>query len=154
MPPRKLAILILLILPALLAVAACGGDDDDDTTFQPGRLTDPEDAPTSTPWDTLPEVVLLDPDNIQPLLPDNPIDNEPDATVTPAAGEPGVCGETYTVVSGDTVFGIAENCGVDPQAILDLNPDIDPSSLSIGDVLVMPSPDSGDEEGDGGDESQ
>ena len=42
-----------------------------------------------------------------------------------APGEPGVCGTTYTVEAGDTTFGIADKCGVDPQAIIDANPDID-----------------------------
>lgn len=153
MPPRKLAILaLLLIIPALLAVAACGGGgDDDDTSFQPGRLTNPEDAPTATPWDSPPDIVLLDPDNIQPLPPDNPITNgDGEETPTPEPGEPGVCGETYTVVAGDTVFGIADNCGVDPDEIIALNPDIDPASLSIGQVINLPPADSGD----GGDNTQ
>jgi len=138
MPPHKLVtIALLLLVPALLALAACGGDDDDDS-FQPGRLTDPESVPTATTWASPPNVVILDPDNIQPLPPDGSGGGGGTPTPTPAAGEPGVCGDTYTVEGGDTTFGIALKCGVDAQAIIDLNPDIDPASLSVGQVLNMP----------------
>lgn len=151
MPPRRTAIFVLfLMLPVMLAIAACGGDDDDDDTgFQPGNLTNPEEAPTASPWDSPPDIVLLDPDNIQPLPPDTPggggNGNGGEVTPTAAAGEPGTCGESYTVVAGDTVFGIAEKCDVDPDAILELNPDIDPASLSIDQVLTLPAS-GGDEE--------
>jgi len=140
MPPRNLVGLsLVLIVPALLALAACGGDDDDSGTFQPGRLTDPERVPTATPWEVPPEVHILDPDNISPLPPENPNTSEPSPTTEPEPGEPGICGDTYTVISGDTVFGIAEKCGLDAQAIIDVNPQVEnPASLSVGDVLNMP----------------
>ncbi|HUF54625.1 MAG TPA: LysM domain-containing protein [Dehalococcoidia bacterium] len=158
MPPRKLTLLRLLIfVPALLAaIAACGGDDDDDTTFQPGRLTDPEEAPTSTPWagDKAPEVVVLDPNNISPLPPDNPGNPEPEPTVAPEPGEPGVCGETYTVEAGDLLVTIGEKCGVPWEEIAALNPEVDANALTVGEVLIMPAADSGEGEegGDNGEE--
>jgi hypothetical protein len=138
MPPRKLPALIWLVLLAALAVAvACGGGDDDDNGGT-GQLSDPQNVPTVTPWQEPPEVILLDPDNIQPLPTDNPGAGGT-ATATPAAGEPGVCGDTYTVVAGDTTFGIAEKCGVNPDDIISANPDIgDGRSLTVGQVLVMP----------------
>jgi LysM repeat protein len=150
MPPRNpVGLCLLLLVPALLALAACGGDDDDGGTFQPGRLTDPERVPTATPWEIPPDVVILDPDNISPLPPDNPNTGEPSPTTEPEPGEPGICGDTYTVISGDTVFGIAEKCGVDAQAIIDANPQVEnPASLSVGDVLNMPAAE-GESEGDG-----
>ena len=145
-PPRWITLPLLLLVPALLALAACGGDDDGGSTFEPGNLTDPDRVPTATPWTNAPDVVILDPDNINPLPPDNPNPSEP--TETPAAngGEPGVCGDTYTVVAGDTTFGIADKCGVSPDDIIALNPDIDPANLSIGQVLILPSPDDGETE--------
>ena len=89
--------------------------DDDDAGSLPGQLSDPEAVPTATPWPTeqVPEVIILDPENIQPLPPD-PDGGGTDGgeTPSPEPGEPGVCGETYTVVAGDTTFGIAEKCGV------------------------------------------
>lgn len=143
MPPRKLFAVFAFLCVTLAVFAACGGDDDDGGSFEPGNLTDPQTVPTATPWQQPPEVLLLDPNNIQPLPPNAPNTGEPDGGVaeeTPVPGEPGVCGETYTVIGGDTTFGIAAKCGVDPQAIIDLNPDIDPANLSVGQVLIMPEP--------------
>jgi LysM repeat protein len=138
MPPRKLPALTWLVLLAALAfAAACGGGDDDNDNGAPGQLSDPQNVPTATPWQELPEVILLDPDNIQPLPTDNPSPGRTTAA-TPAAGEPGVCGSTYTVVSGDTTFGIADKCGVSPDEIKAANPDIDPGNLSVGQVLIIP----------------
>lgn len=140
MPPRKIPALIwLTILAALaLAVACGGGGDDGNGGGAPGQLSDPQSVPTATIWANPPEVIILDPDNIQPLPTDNP-GGGGEATPTPAAGEPGVCGDTYTVVAGDTTFGIAEKCGVSPDDIIAANPDIgDGRSLTVGQVLVMP----------------
>jgi hypothetical protein len=134
MPPRKLVFAAPLCLLVLLLVAACGGGDDDDSG-PGGQLSDPNNVPTATPWTDVPEVIAIDPNNIQPLPPDG---GGEDVTATPQPGEPGECGQTYTVEAGDTVFGIADKCGVDPQAIIDLNPDIDPGALSIGEILIMP----------------
>ena len=141
MTPRWIALAPLLLVPALLALAACGGDDDGGGTFEPGNLTNPERVPTATPWANPPELVILDPDDINPLPPDNPNQTEPTASPEPNGGDPGVCGETYTVVAGDTLGAIGANCGVDWELIAELNPDADPASLSIGQVLIMPPPD-------------
>jgi hypothetical protein len=147
MPPRNLFLVLLSLLAALAVMAACGGgDDDDDGGGGSHQLTDPETVPTVTPWQQLPDPIVLDPNNIQPLPPTDPNTNGgAEETATPEAGEPGVCGETYTVVGGDTAFGIGEKCGW-PSDDLDnfvtlleeLNPDIDVRSLSIDQVLVMP----------------
>ena len=144
MSPRWIALAPLLLVPALLALAACGGDDDGNSTFEPGNLTDPNDVPTATPWTEVPEVVILDPENINPLSPDS--SPQPTATPDPGAGEPGVCGDTYTVEAGDTFQVIGEKCGVDWQLIAELNPDVDSTALSIGQVLIMPPPDDGETE--------
>lgn len=130
---------LLLVLPALLlTIAACGGDDDDSGSL-PGQLTDPQTVPTATPWDETPEVIVLDPENIQPLPPSQP-DGGGDGggTATPAAGEPGECGDTYVVVAGDTTYGIAEKCGVSVDEIEAANPDIDIRSLTIGQEINLP----------------
>jgi LysM repeat protein len=128
---------LLLVLPALLVIAACGGGDDDSGSL-PGQLTDPQTVPTATPWDEAPEVIVLDPENIQPLPPSQPDGGSENSTATPAAGEPGECGETYTVVAGDTTFGIAEKCGVSVDGIEAANPDIDIRSLTIGQEINLP----------------
>jgi LysM repeat protein len=71
-------------------------------------------VPTATPPAQLPEPIIIG--EAQP------------------AGEP----ETYVVESGDTLFGIAEKLGVDPEEIISLNDLADPSSLEIGQVLLVP----------------
>jgi LysM repeat protein len=71
-------------------------------------------VPTATPPAQLPEPIIIG--EVQP------------------AGEP----ETYVVESGDTLFGIAEKLGVDPEEIISLNDLADPSNLEIGQVLLVP----------------
>lgn len=44
----------------------------------------------------------------------------------------------YTVQAGDFIHSIAEDFGVDPQAIVDLNNLSSPSSLQVGMVLKIP----------------
>ncbi len=146
LPSRWITLALLFLVPALLALAACGGDDDGGSTFEPGNLTAPDRVPTATPWTDAPEVVILDPDNINPLPPDIPNQTEPTDAPEPDDGDPGVCGDTYTVVAGDTTFGIADKCGVSADDIIALNPDIDPANLSIDQVLNMPSPDDSETE--------
>ena len=148
MPPpsfRWITFALVLLVPALVALAACGGDDDDGT-FEPGNLTDPDSVPSATPWTDVPDVVILDPDNTNPLPPDSPNQAEPTETPEPIAAEPGACGETYTVEAGDTFQVIGEKCGVDWQLIAELNPDVDSTALSIGQVLILPPPDDGETE--------
>jgi LysM repeat protein len=46
--------------------------------------------------------------------------------------------KTYTVKPGDTPSSIAEALGVDLDALLEANPDADPSSLTVGQKLKLP----------------
>ena len=45
--------------------------------------------------------------------------------------------KTYTVKSGDTASAIAETAGIDLQTLLELNPELDPSTLSPGQKIVL-----------------
>jgi LysM repeat protein len=83
----------------------------------------------------------------QPVTTTTPETGEPAATATPEAGEPGntstpVAGEegTYTVQEGDIPVTIAEQFGISVEALLDANDITDPTSLKIGQVLVIPTP--------------
>jgi LysM repeat protein len=44
---------------------------------------------------------------------------------------------TYTIKPGDTPSGIASAHGMTTQELLELNPDIDPSALTVGDELKV-----------------
>ncbi len=133
---RPLALVITVSAAALFA--ACGGGGNDDSSGRAGNLTDPRDVPTATPWTQAPDVVILDPNNIQPLPPlGNQDAGTPDgAEATPVAA--GECGATYTVVSGDTPSGIAELCGITTDELLNANPGLDPSAMHVGDVVNIP----------------
>jgi LysM repeat protein len=62
--------------------------------------------------------------------------SEPEATSTPVASEEG----TYTVQEGDIPVTIAEKFGISVEALLEANDITDPTSLAIGQVLVIPTP--------------
>jgi len=73
-------------------------------------------------------------------------------TPVPAAAPDGAAGQpvppagagglptVHVVQSGDTVYSIARQYGVDPQAIIAANNLVNPSSLSIGQQLTIPAP--------------
>jgi LysM repeat protein len=44
---------------------------------------------------------------------------------------------TYTVRPGDTLALIAERTGVTVETLLELNPDIDPNSLTVGEKIKL-----------------
>ncbi len=139
MTPRISTFALIFVALLATAIAACGGDDDDEVS--PGNLTNPREVPTTTPWASPPEVIIIDPNAIQPLPPVGPPPATPgptgegETTPSPAAG---TCGPTYTVVSGDSPSAIADKCGVTTQALLDANPGLDPRNLHIGDELTIP----------------
>ena len=63
------------------------------------------------------------------------------ATATPErkrGGGGATSGETYTVEPGDTPLAIAEETGVDYDALLEANPDLDANALTVGEELVLP----------------
>lgn len=52
---------------------------------------------------------------------------------TPASSEP----KSYTVKPGDTLGMIAERTGVSVTELQELNPDLDPQSLTVGDRIRL-----------------
>ena len=127
--------LFVILVVVLVTGGGSGGSESD---AEVGSLTNPQDAPTASPWDQPPEVLLLDPNAIPTL----PVANAP--TPTPAAategGEPGVCAPKFTVASGDTFSAIATKCGSTTQAMRDANPGVDPLTIRPGQVVNVPAP--------------
>jgi hypothetical protein len=137
-PPDLRLLSLTTLAAALLAllVAACGGGGGD-SDGEVGSLTNPQDAPTASPWDQPPDILLLDPNAIPTL----PAGNAPTATAAAATeegGEPGVCGPRYTVASGDTFSSIATKCGATTQGMRDANPGVDPLTIRPGQVINVP----------------
>jgi len=63
-----------------------------------------------------------------------------DGSATPAAGKKQRkrrVRKMYTVKPGDTPSGIAEKTGVPLSQILELNPDLDDQTLTVGDKLKL-----------------
>lgn len=55
----------------------------------------------------------------------------------------GPCGDTYIVISGDTIESIADLCGTNVESILKINPEItDPNDLYAGQIIRIPEVDS------------
>jgi hypothetical protein len=138
MTPRSICLSFLFLLLSI-GLAACGGGGDEEDV-RPGDLTNPRDVPTVTPWPSPPEVVVIDPNAIQPLPSTGPPigtgEGEPSPSPSAAAG--GQCPAEYTVVSGDSPSVIAERCGVTTQQILDANPGLDPRGMRPGQVINIP----------------
>lgn len=167
MKPR-LALTLVPLAVVLAVVAACGGGDDDDGSVGggTGQITDPRSVPTATAWPEAPEPITLDPDNLTPVsggegvgTPDGDGDGNGDEPNGDGNGDngdngdsgppPGECGgPTYTIEAGDTIVAIAEKCGLSSDDILAANPGVDPGALSIGQVINLPTGDSGDTEGE------
>ena len=59
------------------------------------------------------------------------------ATPTPKAGKKKRPRKTYTIKSGDTPSGIAVKVGVPLDQILELNPDLDPQTLTPGTKIKL-----------------
>ena len=109
-----------LLLPALcvaiiVLALACGEEETGGTDSTQG-LTDPRTVATATPWATPPSVVYVE-------------------------GGPGPAGPgtgTYTVQEGDTLYDIGLRFGVSVEDLMEANDISDPSSLIIGQKLVIP----------------
>ncbi len=58
---------------------------------------------------------------------------------TPTATPSPVPAATYVIKGGDTLMSIADDLGIDRNALLDANPDLDPRLLRIGQEIQLPS---------------
>ena len=93
----------------------------------------PEPTATATPAPTTP--VPTTP------VPTTPAPTTPVATPTPAATPtptPPAAAFDYEIVPGDTLSDIAESFGTSVADILALNPGLDPNTLQIGQIILVP----------------
>jgi len=107
---RRLAISLM----TLGLVAACGGG------------ATPTPAPTAVPTPAPTDIFVSSP--------------EPTAepTQAPVPGETAATGSTYKVKKGDTMWAIAEKFGITLKALKTANPDVEPTTMRVGTVLVIP----------------
>jgi len=94
------------------------------------KLVIPQRAPTPQP------VTTTTPETGEPEATTTPEAGEPEATSTPTTDEEG----TYTVKEGDIPTTIAEQFGITVEALMEANSITDPTSLMIGQVLIIPTP--------------
>ncbi len=96
-------------------------------------------APTATPTAAAtPEATPAPPAATAPPTTPTP----PAATETPTTPTPPPMPSPieYTVVSGDTLSDIVDSFGVTLEAILALNPGLDPDAIGIGQIILVPRP--------------
>lgn len=60
------------------------------------------------------------------------------SALAPAAAAQAGCGDRVIVARGDTLFAIAQRCGVTVEALLEANPQVDPRRLEIGQAVLLP----------------
>lgn len=107
---RRLAITLV----TLVLVAACGG----------GATPTPAPTPQPTPQPT--DIFVESP--------------EPEPTADPSAEPTAAAGTRYKVKKGDTMWAIAQEYGISLKALREANPDVDPTTMRVGTVLIIPEP--------------
>jgi LysM repeat protein len=60
------------------------------------------------------------------------------AVITPSPGQPTATPFVYTIAAGDTLSQIAEKFRVSLDALISQNPNVDPSTLAVGQTLKIP----------------
>jgi LysM repeat protein len=111
-----LALLAALLAVALIVTSSTGEDTDD-----PPAAQQTEQTGTSTG---------------EERAQDDGAEQEEDTTGTTAT-TPATERETYTVQTGDTFGSIAEETGVSVAELQELNPTVDPQSLTVGQEIRL-----------------
>lgn len=109
-----------------LTVVACSSDGDATSTPTPEGVSGA--IPTATPFSEPPPATIVAA-SAQPIGPSSTAE----ATSTPASGF-----VSYTVQPGDTLSGIGAEFGVDPDEIAAANGITDPTSLFVGQEILIP----------------
>jgi LysM repeat protein len=140
-----LGVAFLAILLSRPADPAGAGPLVLDRSPAPNGSAASSDAPGAEPTDapsTPTEAPTVTDDPTATVAPSAPaVSTDPGPEVSPgsaASPQPTLSGETYRVKSGDTLTAIAGRFGTTPQELARLNDIADPSSLKIGQILILP----------------
>ncbi len=101
---------IAILLVTLGLVAACGGG----ATPTPAPTPQPTPAPTD---------IFVE---------------SPEPTAAPSAEPTPGAAQKYTVKKGDTMWAISQKFGVSLAALKAANPTVNPNTMRVGTVLVIP----------------
>lgn len=126
MVQRKRAFIFWRVLAVALILAVVGGIGYVLMQFSSGSwvlFATQTSTPTFTSTPVIPTATLYVPSDT------------PTVTPSPTRSEP----ITYTVVSGDTLFGISETYGVDVQTLIAYNNLVSPD-LTVGQQIIIPPP--------------
>jgi LysM repeat protein len=115
---------VAVVIGVLLLIIGIGG---------PGALPLPFLASaTPIPTPTVEATLRFTPSITLTASPETP-------TITPTPN----CPSEYVVQSGDYLSTIAEKCGVSVEAIVALNPTLDPNNIQVGSTILLPPPGTG-----------
>jgi LysM repeat protein len=112
---------LALLLVTTLVLAACGGD----ASPTPGPTTEPTSEPT--------DLFVESPE------PSGAVEPTPTEEPVNPTAEPTASKQTYRVKKGDTMWEIAREFGISVAALRKANPKVDPNTMRVGTVLVIPS---------------
>ncbi len=118
---------VLLVVGAAFIIFWLLGSDTPSISLFPTQTSTPTETSTPTATATITPSPTVTPTETA----------TPTVTLTPTASGPFV----YTVVEGDTLFGIAERFGVDLLILIAIN-NLEPDQpIDLGDELTIPGPD-------------
>ena len=119
--------LMLLVMLLAVVTTAC-------TAPEPTATATPTITPTATQTPQIGVELVTRAAPTQAIVQVTPTPL-PTATLLPTATP-----VLYEVKTGDTVWSIAYTNGTIPDAVLALNPEVRPESMSVGDKLILPAP--------------
>ncbi len=135
----SIAALVLGSFLALFLVLRPPESESSAERVRPAETLTATAEPTSTPEPTpTPRRVISTP--VPTPEPTPTPEPSPTPTAEPEATPEPTEAFEYTIVAGDTLLDIAISFNVTLDEILDLNPGLDPDTLQIGQIILVPRP--------------
>lgn len=132
------------LLTALAAGSLIGGlgptapSADAVTLVLPSATATATSLPTPAPRATAAPTATAQPTRMPSLTRTAPARTPTSTPAPPAASPPAPAIVEYIVQRGDVLFGLAQRFNTTGDAIIALNPQINPESLTVGEVLRIP----------------